>query len=77
MDFYHSYLLGRMIEHIYCRSLQRAINCKSPLNSPFVILKWPTVPHKGKEENIHFTLYSVSANSQTERKNNFKKKKSR
>ena len=33
MDFYHSYyLLGRIIEHIYCRSLQRAINRKSPLN---------------------------------------------
>ena len=44
----------------YCRSLQRAINRKIPLNAPFVIL------NTGKEENIHFAV-SRRIFKQTER----------
>ena len=56
-----------MYHWAYCRSLQRAINCKIPLNAPFVIL------NTGKEENIHFAV-SRRIFKQT-RKNNFTIKK--
>ena len=54
----------------YCRSLQRVINRKSPLNAPFVIL------NTEKEKNIHFAE-SLSEFASRQKEQQFHEKKSK